>query len=427
MNTLTNSSYANRTSTRQLLSVAGLLLILTAASANAQSFTYINAPSKNYNESRSNTAARGIAVVHGKRTNGNPYLGLWDVKSNTILENTSPDMEFAESVEAYAFAQSRGGGDPIKGVGVGIVRKPRPIAFSWNTEENGEGNTHLLSDMGVGASWATSVDASGQVIGGALYGSHDGGPESPRAVVWEHEFPSLLPLPAGTHASEVTGISSDGQLRVGTISPDYSSRPQGKAVNERGLQFQGIVWTPNGMSVISPSVAGSDALSIGLNGIGPDNDACYATISSTRSNMKGGMYRPSTNTFTLFDGGDINGDGMIDMMDDHDSAVYAISLDSSIAGGSITVAGVETAMLWINDASGYQPVDAASYFNNIGGTGNDGVRLTRVTGISPDGRELFGECIAPDGYATVWHATIPAPGAASLALLGGLAALRRKR
>jgi hypothetical protein len=66
-------------------------------------------------------------------------------------------------------------------------------------------------------------------------------------------------------------------------------------------------------------------------------------------------------------------------------------------------------MLWINDASGYQPVDAASYFNNIGGTGNDGVRLTRVTGISPDGRELFGECIAPDGYATVWHATIPAP------------------
>lgn len=55
------------------------------------------------------------------------------------------------------------------------------------------------------------------------------------------QSPSLLPLPAGTHASEVTGISSDGQLRVGTISPDYSSRPQGKAVNERGLQFQGIV------------------------------------------------------------------------------------------------------------------------------------------------------------------------------------------
>lgn len=76
-------------------------------------------------------------------------------------------MEFAESVEAYAFAQSRGGGDPIKGVGVGIVRKPRPIAFSWNTEENGEGNTHLLSDMGVVRAWATSVDASGQVIGGA--------------------------------------------------------------------------------------------------------------------------------------------------------------------------------------------------------------------------------------------------------------------
>ncbi|MFO0834473.1 MAG: hypothetical protein U0638_05840 [Phycisphaerales bacterium] len=426
MNTLTTSSYANRTSTKQLLSVVGLVMALSAASANAQSFTYINAPSKNYNESRSNTAARSIVFVHGKRNDGRPYLGLWDVKSNEILENTSPDMDFAESVEAYAFAQSRSSGDPVKGVGVGVVRKPRPIAFYWNTNENGEGNTHLLNDMGVGASWATSVGASGQVIGGALYGSHDGGPESPRAVVWEHEFPSLLPLPAGTHASEVTGISSDGQVRVGTTSSQYSSRPQGKAINEKGVQFQGIVWTPNGMSVVSPSVAGSEALSIGLNGIGPDDDACFATISTTRSNAKGGMYRPSTNTFTLLDGGDINHDGMIDMMDDHDSAVCAISLDSSIAGGSITVAGIETAMVWVNSASGYQPVDAASYIH-IGGTGNDGVRLTRVTGISPDGFELSGEGIAPDGYATVWHATVPAPGAASLALLGGLAALRRRR
>ena len=429
VNSLLNSCHNTRTNSTRILAIAGLVLACGAAPAVAQSFTFINAPSKNYNDGRSNTAARGMVPFHGTRSNGSPYVALWDLKNNAILENTSPDMDFAESAESYAFAQSRGPNDPVKGISVGLIKKPRPAAFSWNTEENGEGNTHLLNDMGVGASWATAVDASGQLIGGAVYGSDGVGPESPQAVVWEHELPMRMALPTGTHASEVTGVSSDGQVHVGTISPQYSPNPRPKAIKEQGIQFQGIVWTPSGMNIVPPSTAGSDAVGLGLDGMGPDNDACYATINTTRSNAKGGMYRISNNTFTLLDGGDINHDGMIDLMDDHDSAVYAISLDSSIVGGSITVNGVETAILWINSANGYEPVDAASYLKHIGGTGMDGDfwNLTRVTGISPDGLEISGVGVAPAGYTTVWHAAIPAPGAASLGLLGGLAALRRKR
>ncbi|QYK48191.1 MAG: hypothetical protein KF838_15540 [Phycisphaeraceae bacterium] len=237
--------------------------------------------------------------------------------------------------------------------------------------------------------------------------------------------PTLLPTPAGTLASEVTGISSDGAIRVGTISNNYSPRPQPKAIREEGVK--GIIWSPGGLTVVDPSVAGPDSVGLAFDGLAGDNDACFATISTTRSITKGGLYRISTGGFTQLDGGDVNGDGQVDLMDDHDSMVAALSLDSSLAGGSITMGGIETAMVWLNGSGGYEPMDAAAYLTGLGVSGLEGWHLSRVNGISPDGLAISGVGIAPEGYTTVWYATIPSPASLSLLGLGGLLATRRRR
>lgn len=410
---------------------AGLAIGLAwSGTASAQSFQFINCPSKNYNEGRTNTAARSMVPFHGTRSDGSPVLGLWDVQNGVILENYDAPWIAAVGIESYGFAQTRGPGDPVKGIDIGLIKKPRPAAFAWNTEGDGDGTTHLLNDLGMGASWATALDSSGRVIGGAVYGSVGGAPDSPQAAVW-YTFtgytaaPTLLPTPAGTLASEVTGVSSDGLIQVGTISENHSSRPQPKAINEP--RVQGIVWSPGGMTVVDPSVAGPDSVGLAFDGLAGDNDACFATISTTRSNLKGGLYRISTDSFTLLDGGDVNGDGLIDLMDDHDSLVAALSLDSSLAGGSIAVAGFETAMVWLNGSGGYEPMDAVAYLTGLGVSGLDGWHLSRITGISPDGLSLSGIGIAPAGYTTVWYASIPSPGALTLLGLGGLLATRRRR
>lgn len=435
MKTARTSLRARHAFPARLFALAGAAL--AASPALAQTFSYINCPSKNYNDGRSNTAARGVVPYHGTRTSGGPVHGLWDLQNSIVIEINFPSrVEDGDRIESYAFAQTRGPGSPVKGIDVGLIKKDpivQSLAFYANTEDDdvNQWSVHFLDDMGFDSSWATNVDASGRLIGGALYGSVGGGPESPRAVVWDHDVPTLLPLPAGTNASEVTGISADGLVRVGTISPQHSPRPQAKAIKEKGVQIyaEGIVWTPGGYSIVSPTVAGPDKIWIDITNLAHDNNTCLTRVGSTHDESKAGLYRISTGGFTLLDGGDINGDGAIDLLDDHDSAVFALSLDSSIAGGSITFGGVEMAMLWLNGPNGYQPVLAADYLTSfIGGTGQDGdIFFTSVNWISDDGLSFSGNGIAAAGYETVWYATVPAPGAATLAGLGMLLATRRRR
>lgn len=419
----------NAITRKRLLGPAAALAMVagTCGTGFANPIRSINLAEKNYNEGRTNTANRSIVAYHGNRNDGRPVLGLWNAADNAYLEAASPEVDTAMGVETYAFVQTRGPGDPLKGISIGLIKKPRPAAFYWNTENGGNGSVHMLDDLGYAASWATAADATGRIIGGAVYGPGPGGVESPRAVVWDHDTPTLLAVPTWAQASEVNGISSDGTIRVGTVSPSASPRPQPKAINEPRVQVQGIVWSLAGMTIVDPAAAGPDCNGLAFIGLGPDNDACYAAISTTRSNAKGSAYRISTGSFTIFDGGDINGDGIIDLMDDHDSALFALSLDSSLAGGSITIAGNETAMIWLGGTNGYESMDALAFLGSRGVTGLAGWNLTQVTGISLDGTMLSGWGVDPSGYTTVWHATIPTPGTLGLIGIGGALAARRRR
>lgn len=330
-------------------------------------------------------------------------------------------------------------GQTIPGIDIIVKKTPAGKAMYWDTRSSDEGVlVELGSDMGT-ASWPGGLNADGSLITGAVYGDLDAsGEETRTAVRWVNgAMAELLPVPADSQHSEAFGTSPDG-TSVGCY----------KAIKEQGVQrseprliptegASGMVWHSGGTTVISPSVAGNDAQSIVLTGISDGGGVALAAISTTRSNTKGGLLADLSGSnswlepnldFTLLDAGDINGDGLVDLMDDHDSSAVALSADGSVVGGSVTLFGQQMAALWIKGAGGaYEYYDVGTYLSNLGSSGSDGWTLLEVTGVSADGSMITGVGLSPLGQTTGWYASIPSPGALSLLGLGGLLASRRRR
>ena len=415
------------TTTLALLALAG-----SAGIAHAQVFIPMNAHGKNYNEGRSNTAAEGIVTFEGRRDNGDPVAGLWDWKSDTFHEMPQPTDDLGNAVEFNIFqfrqAPDRGPGDPVKGIIIGPIRKPtNPNAAVWNTTEGLPGHVNELQNaQGVG-SWSTSGSIGGTVIGGALYGDLDGNGVSRHAAVWlDGGDAQLLPVPTGTRSSEIWDVTASGEFACGWASESNEPRPSplektaDKIMNAvKQLMSSGIV------QVVEPDVA--DAESMMFTQLTPDGNLALSWSVHADNTTKGGLYDFGAEHFTLLDGGDINGDGQIDLHDFHNSDALAVSDDGSVIGGSYTLpGGPETAAFWTAD-DGYQMHDLAAYLQDQGVLGLDGWHLTSITGVSADGTVFSGSGYDPSGFADVWVAVIPSPASISILSLAGLTALRRRR
>lgn len=357
--------------------------------------------------------------------------GLFDVASGVHV--VMPDLLDSEGLPMdvinVMFRRSPTRAEVIPGVDVVIRKTPADKAAVWDTRDSDEGVVFDLPNSLAPVSWPNSLSTNGTIIGGSVFGDLDGNGNSRHAVVWrDFGRAELLPVPAGTRASEVWAVSEDGGFAYGAISEQGmpSDQPKMKPANSKG-----IIWNPNvggGYTVVDHLAAGPDAESLAFTGVSDDGGLALATINTTRANSKGGLYAMTSGEFDLLDGGDINGDGTIDLMDDHDSAANALSADGLIIGGSITVGGEELAALWIMGAGGaYEYHDVGTYLSNLGSTGQDGWTLRAVTGVSADGSMITGVGVNPLGQTTGWYATIPAPGSIALLGLSGLVAARRRR
>ena len=418
--------------TLALLSLAG-----AAAPALAQSFTALD-----FGDDM--REMRPIAVVGSGDDIVIPYqaikekgvqvfesAGLWHAGDLYEMPQPVDGNGDYRDVELLQFRQSpdRGPGDPVKGINIGLIKKPTPpIAVQWDTTGGMPG---LVSNPGnsFGAgSWGTTTNIGGSVVAGALYGDLDGNGVSRHAARWlDGGLAELMPVPQGTRSSEVWETSESGDIACGAISEQGmpSDQPKMKPASSKG-----IVWSGGDYTVVDATVAGPDATDLALTGLTGDGSFATATISSTRSNSKGGLYAIDTGDFTLLDGGDINGDGQINILDDHDSAVYALSNDAALIGGSVTLmGGDETAMLWLGQpGSGvYEAIDLMSYLSAAGEIGHSGWHLSAVTGVSSDGSMVAGWGIDPLGRTAGWSVSIPTPGSLALLSLAGLLGARRTR
>lgn len=366
--------------------------------------------------------------------------GVWTGGDVFLAQNPIGGDGLIQDLVSIQYRPMAARGQTIPGVDIIVKKTPSGKAMYWDTRGSDEGVLVDLDNSLGAASWPGGLNADGSLITGAVYGDLDGTGEPTRAAVrWVNAgLAELLTVPGDSQHSEVFGTSLGG-TSVGCY----------KAIREQGFPStshrmipsegaHGVIWRADGSyRVIAPSIAGADSASIVLTAISDGGGAALATISTTRSNSKGGLIAdPSGNDdwieedldFTLLDAGDINGDGQIDLMDDHDSAALALSADGSVIGGSVTLFGQTTAALWLKDSGGtYVYHDVGTFLSGIGSTGQDGWTLLEVTGVSADGSMITGVGVNPIGQTTGWYAPIPSPGALSLLGLGGLLASRRRR
>ncbi len=418
---------------RGVVLAAGLALVPQVAIAGG-SFRPMNIAQKNYNEGRSNTAARSIPIsaYDATRSDGTSVSGLWNWDTDAAVECPVGVNEVAE----IARIGDAGGGL----FAVGLKRDAPPhhavghAAILWDLSGGGSGVVFDLgaSEPWVTESWATGTSGDGSVVGGSVFGDADGQGAFPHAVRWVNRGAAeLLAEPVGTRSSEVFDVSRDGSIVVGRVKDhDHSepATPPSKPIKAT-TGSKGIVWNAGGYAVVEPGVAGSEAVDLALTVISGDSSVALATISTTRSNSKGGLYAIGSGGYTQLDGGDINGDGVIDLLDDHDSFANALSGDGSVVGGSIAlVPGEEQAVVWVRDINGdYAEFAFADYLGSFGVTGFGGWTLGSVTGVSDDGLSFCGWGINPLGQTEGWAATVPTPGGLAVVGLSGLVMALRRR
>lgn len=422
--------------TRNTTTLALLALAGSAGIASAQRFIPMNAPGKNYNEGRSNTAANGIITFQGQRDNGDPIAGMWDWRTDTVYEMPMPTDGGGNPLEvvSYQFRPSPGGrpfrGQTIPGIDIIIKKTPGGKAAYWDTRASDEGVIVDLDNAWGVESWATNANADGTIIAGAVYGDIDGNGPARRAVKWaDGGGAELMPVPSSTTSSEVWWTGDEGDIALGAIGTRGTSSDPDKPKLKPSVEVvqKGIIWDlrDDSYRVIEPGDVG--AVSLVLSALSSDSSHALTWTAHDDETTKGGVYELANDTYMLLDGGDINGDGQVDFADRHDSATFAMSADGSVIGGSYTLpGGDETAAFW-TASDGYQMHDLAQYLQAEGVTDVDGWSLTSVTAVSADGMQFSGWGYNPAGQADVWVALIPAPGSVALLGLSGLLAARRSR
>ena len=418
---------------RVVVLAAGLALVPQVAMAGG-SFRPMNITQKNYNDGKSNTAARSIPIsaYDATRLDGTSVSGLWNWDTDVAVEcpvgvNEVPEIARIGDAGGGLFA-------------VGLKRDAPPYntvghaAILWDLSGGGSGEVFDLgaNEPWVTGSWATGTSGDGAVVGGSVFGDADGQGQFPHAVLWVNRGAAeLLAEPAGTRSSEVFDVSRDGSIALGAIHAQGVGGPY--IMPTRPIRpttgSKGIVWNAGGYTVVEPGVAGADALDLAFTAISGDSSVASYSINTTRSNSKGGIYAMDSGAFTPLDGGDVNGDGVINLLDDHDSFVNALSGDGSIVGGSIVlVPGEEQAVVWVRDINGdYEEFAFADYLGSFGVTGFGGWTLGSVTGVSDDGLSFSGWGINPFGQTEGWAATVPAPGGLAVVGLSGLVMALRRR
>lgn len=114
---------------------------------------------------------------------------------------------------------------------------------------------------------------------------------------------------------------------------------------------------------------------------------------------------------------------------DGQPSVHAISWDgSTIVGSTIDASGLARAAFWTRAGDGdYALHDFASFIDNLGSSGLDGVSFTELTAVSSDGQTVAGTMVLADGSLRAFTAAVPTPGSVLLIAAAGALTSRRRR
>jgi len=314
-----------------------------------------------------------------------------------------------QDVEIFQY-RTAGPGSPVKGIDVGLVKKPSPVAVMWDTRDSMPGTVTELSHGGLPAlgSWATSASADAARIGGAIYGNLSGHGVSRHAARWDDGVLSLMAVPAGTRSSEVFDVSPDGNIALGAISEQGMPSEDPKMKPATSTLAKGIIWTSGGIlpprSTVVDGIGvypGVDALVFTglLANAAQASSSLHITRPAAAGATKAAICDLATGVFTPIEGDDINFDGNVDGSDWHDSAINAASDNMLVVVGSVTgiESGEQRASIWLQDVAGdYAYYDLARYLTQAGATAHNGWTLNDVTGVSTDGATCSPSALAAE-------------------------------
>lgn len=220
-----------------------------------------------------------------------------------------------------------------------------------------------------------------------------------RATVWYNgpivHLPELAAGPCGTGADDTAravGISDDGMVIVGNSG-------------ETGDYVRPVLWKDGVVSRLdqfSPicGIIGSNSLRGGdtdpVHGISGDGRFAYGNWSASDYSSSVAMYWPIDTRV-----GEVL--RSLDILDTHAGATCS-SRDGELIGG---YSGTR-AVIWHRSTE--LATDVVAMLQALGlGQAISGWHLTRVDGISADGKQIAGHAVGPDGQASVWWADLRNP------------------
>jgi uncharacterized membrane protein len=257
-------------------------------------------------------------------------------------------------------------------------------------------NLGILNDIDYDGSGATDVSDNGQAISGVL--SYVATATN-RAARWTQANGwQDLGILRGDDESAANAISADGSIVAG-----YSV----------GSYFRAVKWTAQtGLRALpNPFGINSDSTAIAMSASG---DVIVGTARNANFVSQATVWYGNGSTAVLANPSGFDA-----------SSAYGVSGDGNLIGGTTFIenVGQDTAAFWTGDGVAYNLQEYLSSQN----IDLSGWQLLAITEVSQNGRYLTGRGYNPEGDLESFIVQIPAPGTVLPALVGLIAAGRRRR
>lgn len=339
------------------------------------------------------------AVVVGQRSSGTAYR--WDRVVSTTNMNNPPDGSYVADVGQTVFPGVNGvSADGLVTVGAVYAGTQNGLGDSvrWNPTATGTTASYLASlntNQATDAARASNFDGS-IIAGYQFFYIPAAGSAAQVPIRWVNGTPSQLLTPTGYYFGEANGINGSGNIIVG------------HAFNTPSYTVNATIWNNGTPTAVGGIITGGASSFVGVNPLG-NLAVGYASNGTANVAVAYDIALSSFSTLPALAG--------------TSSGIARDASDNwNVVGTMNYAAGGSTAFLW-NSTLG--TVDLNVYLASLG-FNLSGWNLTSAYAISSDGLTIVGGG-THNGLNEGWVVTIPTPAATSLAALGCIATLRRKR
>lgn len=300
-----------------------------------------------------------------------------------------------------------------------VAHTAGPIPGSSIFSSAGSAPVHISPEHGsyTGATSFGSMQSGARRVFGATAADIDGdGMLDLAACSWSVDAggasaPTLLQMDPSSSFSRTRGASTYGDIQVGvrgridrSASIDYS--PEEDSLRA-ALWIDGLLTDVSNIDSYRNST---------FSDVCDDGSTALLHVTEQDGSQRVLAYSTLTHQGRLLDAS-----GM--------ASFHALSSDgSTIVGSAADASGLTRAAFWTRAADGeYTLNDFATYIDNLGHSGLDGVSFIDLTAVSADGLTVAGTLALADGSIRAFTAAVPTPGSVFLLAAAGTIAARRRR